>query len=69
MKKSRKRFSFKSRAIDENMFLVSFVERGKRVLSPRLNLSGASFEVGQRVLEVKRSAADILMFEEQSIPL
>jgi hypothetical protein len=50
--------------IDENAFLVSFVERGKRVLMPRLNLSGASFEVGRRMLEVKRSAGDVLMFEE-----
>jgi hypothetical protein len=51
-------------AIDETAFLVSFVERGKRVLPPRPDLSDASFEVGQRLLEVKRSETDILLFEE-----
>jgi hypothetical protein len=50
-------------ATDENLCLVSYVERGKR-LSPRLDLSGASFEVGQRVIEVRRSDTDILKFEE-----
>jgi hypothetical protein len=50
-------------ATDENLYLVSYVERGKR-LSPRLDLSGASFEVGQRVIEVRRSDTDILKFEE-----
>jgi hypothetical protein len=50
-------------ATDENLSLVCYVERGKR-LSPRLDLSGASFEVGQRVIEVRRSDTDVLKFEE-----
>jgi hypothetical protein len=49
-------------ATDEESFLVGFVERGRRSLR-RLDVSEASFTVGDRVLEVRRSDADILMFE------
>jgi len=51
-------------AVDENSLLVGFVERGKRVLQPRLDLRDSSFEVGQRMLEVRRSETDVLKFEE-----
>ncbi len=48
-------------ALDEDSLQVGFTERGKRYPKVLL-LSDASFDVGQRVLEVKRSATDILMF-------
>jgi len=51
--------------LDEDAFEVAFVERGER-LSPRLDVSDASFEVGRRVVEVKRSETDVLKFEELS---
>ena len=49
--------------VDEYAFQVGFVERGKR-LPCTLDLRDASFEVGQWALEVRRSATDVLMFEE-----
>jgi hypothetical protein len=49
-------------ATDEEAFQVGFVERGKR--SPRvLDVSEATFTVGDRLLEVRRSDTDVLMFE------
>jgi len=47
---------------DEEAFQVGFVERGKRSLRC-LDVSDASFTVGERVLEVRRSDTDVLMFE------
>lgn len=55
-------------AIDEEALLVAFVKHGQeRDLQPRLDLSSASFTVGGRVLEVKRSENDVLMFEESPL--
>jgi hypothetical protein len=50
-------------ALDEDSLQVGFTERGKRF--PRcLDVSASSFDVGQRMLEVKRSATDVVIFEE-----
>jgi hypothetical protein len=50
-------------ALDQDSLQVGFVERGERPLKVLL-LSDASFDVGQRALEVRRSASDVLMFEK-----
>lgn len=54
-------------AVDEDALLIAFMRIGKiKELEPRLDVSNASFVVGWRVLEVKRSESDILLFEELS---
>jgi hypothetical protein len=51
-------------AIDEAEGLVAWIEDGTRDVQPRLDLSGASFDLGKRTLEARRSETDVLMFEE-----